>query len=661
MNQKNILQFLTGSRSKTYVPPNLPFKTLYTKFIEKANKRVISFSVYGEKNVYLLGALKNIEIAAQVYPDWVCRFYCDQKISNLNEIKAAAEKGLCEVIVVDSPIFPMYWRYFSADDPNIDFVIFRDTDSLVNYREKSAVEDWVNSGKTMHTMHDNDAGHWSPVMGGMCGLKLPINFEMHNQIDLWAKNLRNYKFHYSDDQTFLSKKVLPLFENSLIDHHNNPSRSKFKHSVPYPEHKEIGFGSFVGDRITAFGFMKDEFSKIQSDNVFLVSHLGPTDHYAIRDAIQAAINKYKEVVIPVKKPAELLVNYMFGGYDSVIIKVIGSDEEAFDLYQKHYSSHKFIGFGSHGDHVAGMGWGAKLCFSQLGLPFESGLFKRKSSRKFSYESLNQSYVNSLGAESLPSSSFNFNLEIKNEPKVTVVIPTYNRFKYLLNSLNSIKEQSYKNYEVIIANDASTQQEYYNYNFKENYGDNFHVMHLPKNSRSIYGKVAGGGHARNISMMLSQGEYISFLDDDDQFLPEKLEYQVKVCEQLNKKMSCTEALIGTGPMQKNTQYSNWHHEGAYWGSIKNVFNRSGKQENFERMFKDNVNIWNKEDLETHNCCICSSVMIHRSMMEKAGYFPLLSYAEDWAYWKKIIQHTDCAYIRKPLIYMDSSHGDGQHWT
>ena len=52
-------------------------------------------------------------------------------------------------------------------------------------------------------------------------------------------------------------------------------------------------------------------------------------------------------------------------------------------------------------------------------------------------------------------------------KVSVVIPTYNRFKYLLNTIQSVKEQTYKNIEIIVVNDCSTEQEYYNYDWEKN--------------------------------------------------------------------------------------------------------------------------------------------------------------------------------------------------
>ena len=47
-------------------------------------------------------------------------------------------------------------------------------------------------------------------------------------------------------------------------------------------------------------------------------------------------------------------------------------------------------------------------------------------------------------------------------KVSVIIPTFNRFKYLLNTIESVKKQTYNNLEIIVVNDKSIQKEYYNY-------------------------------------------------------------------------------------------------------------------------------------------------------------------------------------------------------
>jgi glycosyltransferase involved in cell wall biosynthesis len=58
-------------------------------------------------------------------------------------------------------------------------------------------------------------------------------------------------------------------------------------------------------------------------------------------------------------------------------------------------------------------------------------------------------------------------------KVSVIIPTYNRFEYLLNTLKSVKEQTHSNIEIIVVNDGSSQNEYYEYDWQEN---NIKIVH-----------------------------------------------------------------------------------------------------------------------------------------------------------------------------------------
>ena len=53
-------------------------------------------------------------------------------------------------------------------------------------------------------------------------------------------------------------------------------------------------------------------------------------------------------------------------------------------------------------------------------------------------------------------------------KVSVIIPTYNRFKYLLNAIKSVKQQTYSNIEIIVVNDCSTQEDYYTFDFKKEF-------------------------------------------------------------------------------------------------------------------------------------------------------------------------------------------------
>ena len=69
--------------------------------------------------------------------------------------------------------------------------------------------------------------------------------------------------------------------------------------------------------------------------------------------------------------------------------------------------------------------------------------------------------------------------------VSVIIPTFNRFNYLLNTIKSVKEQTYNNIEIIVVNDCSNEKEYYEYNWKEN---NINIIHLETNSKNLFGNL-----------------------------------------------------------------------------------------------------------------------------------------------------------------------------
>jgi teichuronic acid biosynthesis glycosyltransferase TuaG len=94
-------------------------------------------------------------------------------------------------------------------------------------------------------------------------------------------------------------------------------------------------------------------------------------------------------------------------------------------------------------------------------------------------------------------------------KVSVVIPTYNRFEYLLNTIKSVKTQIYQNIEIIVVNDKSTQKEYYDYDWS---GNNIKIIHLDMNSKDKFG-FASPSFVRNKGIEVSSGKYIAFCDDD----------------------------------------------------------------------------------------------------------------------------------------------------
>ena len=143
-------------------------------------------------------------------------------------------------------------------------------------------------------------------------------------------------------------------------------------------------------------------------------------------------------------------------------------------------------------------------------------------------------------------------------KVSVIIPTYNRFKYLLNTIESVKKQTYTNLEIIVINDKSTQKEYYEYDWNSN---NIKIIHLEKNSKDIFG-YACAGFNRNKGIELSSGKYIAFCDDDDIWFPNKIEFQLKAMQETGCKMSSTDGLIGNGIFNLTKSYKKYNAEHHY---------------------------------------------------------------------------------------------------
>lgn len=239
-------------------------------------------------------------------------------------------------------------------------------------------------------------------------------------------------------------------------------------------------------------------------------------------------------------------------------------------------------------------------------------------------------------------------------KVSVIIASYNRFNYLMNTIASVKSQTYKNIEIIVVNDCSTQQEYYRYDFDK---IGVKIIHLEQNSKQIHGFACPGGYQRNFGIKIASGKYIAFCDDDDIWFPHKLSLQIDMMKRTKCKMSCAEALIGTGVYDGNKRYKKYNAEHAF-----NYINQLYQNLNVSFIKDGNFRIiWDLAILKINNCCICSSVVIDKSIVEHAGYFKSMENADDYEYWLRVLEHTNCVYIPKPCVYYDSGHGDGQNYN
>lgn len=103
-----------------------------------------------------------------------------------------------------------------------------------------------------------------------------------------------------------------------------------------------------------------------------------------------------------------------------------------------------------------------------------------------------------------------------DPLISVIVVTYNRAHYLKDALDSIQRQSFKDYEVILVDDGSTD------NTKE-------IVEQYKGVRYIYQDHGGISKARNTAIRVAKGKWIATLDSDDLWKKEKLQKQVDYLE------------------------------------------------------------------------------------------------------------------------------------
>lgn len=131
-------------------------------------------------------------------------------------------------------------------------------------------------------------------------------------------------------------------------------------------------------------------------------------------------------------------------------------------------------------------------------------------------------------------------DINKEPLVSIIMPAYNASNTIMESINSVLEQTYTNYEIIVINDASTDN---TLNIISNITDKrLVILDLKENG--------GVARARNTGIIKAQGEYIAFLDSDDTWLPTKLEEQITFMIKTNKAFTYTDYYI-MGTYNKET--------------------------------------------------------------------------------------------------------------
>ena len=196
-------------------------------------RKLISFSLWGNDPKYTIGAIKNAQLLESIYPGWVCRFYVGLSVPN-EIVKTLKSINNVEVFLMDKngDWSSMFWRFYGAGDENYDVIIFRDTDSRINTREKLAVDEWLSSNKSFHIMRDHP-WHGARILGGMWGVK-------NNKLRNISKQIEGFNTdnHYQVDQEFLSNIIFPIIGDDVMVHDEFFSNNPFP--TPRENHHFVG-------------------------------------------------------------------------------------------------------------------------------------------------------------------------------------------------------------------------------------------------------------------------------------------------------------------------------------------------------------------------------------------------------------------------------------
>ena len=188
------------------------------------------------------------------------------------------------------------------------------------------------------------------------------------------------------------------------------------------------------------------------------------------------------------------------------------------------------------------------------------------------------------------------------PLVSIITPCYNSESFIADTIKSVQNQSYENWEMLITDDGSTDS---SIKIIEKFATEDTRIKLFKISN------AGAAVARNHSIEQAKGTYIAFLDSDDIWLPKKLEKQINFMETNNYILSFT-------------SYQRMNEEGIL---INEVVKAHAKLNYKNMLYSNKIG--------------CLTAMYNQEKLGKI-YMPLIRKRQDYALWLSILKKVDFAY-------------------
>lgn len=186
-------------------------------FQPNPNRNVIAFSLFGTEPRYVQPLLISADLCRHLYPLWTIRIYVDNSVPE-DLLKVFRSKG-CQVLqLLNSDLPGSFWRFMVADDEKIDRFLVRDADSILNIRERVAVDAWIASNRHFHVMRDFYS-HTELILAGLWGGVRSALPPMRKLIAEWMKERKAVVYNQTTvDQIFLREKVWRIVQHSTLVH-----------------------------------------------------------------------------------------------------------------------------------------------------------------------------------------------------------------------------------------------------------------------------------------------------------------------------------------------------------------------------------------------------------------------------------------------------------
>jgi glycosyltransferase involved in cell wall biosynthesis len=221
--------------------------------------------------------------------------------------------------------------------------------------------------------------------------------------------------------------------------------------------------------------------------------------------------------------------------------------------------------------------------------------------------------------------------MKMTPRVSVIIATYNRAHLLKTAVDSVLGQTFRDFEIIVADDGSTDA---TAELVRSYGDRVRYLYQENQGKSVM---------LNNALSITAGEWIAFLDSDDYWLPEKLERQFRAIEQFEEQGcgACfTDGRFVNNPSMDTTLFQFY---GRKYSQATGVLPNP-----VETLAESSAGI-------SVVTLLCRAELVRRA----GGFDPQLRFTEDYDFVFRLALVTNYCYVNLPLAIIDRTSASVRH--